>query len=151
MTRCFSGCFAGVAGFANEQDMIKAYTVLQAKSPTTQVLALVFERYNTSDIRYKIRHPLKIPNVLFQNTFDQPSYNTHTIYLTAMPFVQLQMCVDESFINRVPSRSINGTKVLQKYRIHGSARSKYFLHRTIRNNIYFRCRYRECLTRLTLK
>ena len=100
-----------VAGFATEDDMIKAYTVLQAKSQTTQVLALVFEQYTTSDIRYKIRHPLKIPNMLFQNTLDQPSYNTHTIYLTAMPFVQLQMCVDESFINRVSSHSINGTKV----------------------------------------
>ncbi|XP_076238688.1 ATP-binding cassette sub-family A member 17 isoform X2 [Calliopsis andreniformis] len=100
-----------VIGFSSEDDMIKAYTILQAKSPIIVVLAVVFEQYNTTEIRYKIRHSLHIPNMLFQNIFDQAMYNSYTIYLTATPFAQLQMCVDESFINQIALHSRIDTEV----------------------------------------
>ncbi|KOC60391.1 ABC transporter A family member 6 [Habropoda laboriosa] len=104
-----------VKGFATENDMIMAYTILEVKSPTSEVLALVLEQYNTTDIRYKIRHAFKIPNILFQKMFDQPAYNAHTIYFNAIPFVQLQMCADETFINHTASHPMMDTKVsLQK-------------------------------------
>lgn len=109
---CLKLSHENVAGFLTENDMINAYTMLQAKSPTTDVLALVFEQYNTTDIRYKIRHSFKIPNILFQNMFDQPHYNAHTIYLNTIPFVQLQICVDETFIQHVASQSMMDIKVL---------------------------------------
>ncbi|XP_076173170.1 ATP-binding cassette sub-family A member 17 isoform X2 [Ptiloglossa arizonensis] len=100
-----------VHGTSSEDDMIKAYTVLQAKSPLVMVLALVFEQYNTSDIRYKIRHTFNIPNVLYQTMFDHSSYTPHTLYFNTVPFVQLQMCVDESFINRTAPHSTLDAKV----------------------------------------
>ncbi|CAK9811271.1 Phospholipid-transporting ATPase ABCA3 [Anthophora quadrimaculata] len=105
-----------VKGFATETDMIKAYTILEVKSPTSEVIAVVFEQYNTTDIKYKIRHPFKIPNILFQKLFDQPAYNVHTIYFNAMPFAQLQICVDETLINHMAvSQPIMDIKVsLQK-------------------------------------
>lgn len=97
---CLKLSHENVAGFLTENDMINAYTMLQAKSLITNVLVLVFEQYNTTDIRYKIRHSFKIPNILFQNS-DQPHYNAHTIYLNTIPFVQLQICVDETFIHHM--------------------------------------------------
>ncbi|XP_076222279.1 ATP-binding cassette sub-family A member 17 isoform X2 [Nomia melanderi] len=88
-----------VFGFSSEDKMIKSYTVLEAKLPTIKMLALVFEQYNTSDIRYKIRHALNIPRILFENVLDKISYTSHSLYFHAIPFVQLQMCVDESIVN----------------------------------------------------
>lgn len=81
--------------------MINAYTILQAEAPAVEVLGLVFEQYNTTDIKYKIRHPIDIPKTLFQNTFDQS-----TIYFNLVPFVQLQMCVDDSFINHTSHSTV---------------------------------------------
>ncbi|CAL7939781.1 unnamed protein product [Xylocopa violacea] len=100
-----------VTGFATEDDMINSYIALQTEVSDTQVLALVFEQYNTTDIRYKIRHAFKIPTILFQNMFDGPGYNAHTVYLNVMPFLPLQMCVDETFINRAAPHPIMDTKV----------------------------------------
>ncbi|OAD58505.1 ABC transporter A family member 3 [Eufriesea mexicana] len=100
-----------VVGFSSEDNMIKAYTELQVKSPNIEVIGLVFEQYNTTDIRYKIRHTFKIPNVLFQNIFNELGWNSHAIYLSKVPFVQLQMCVDETFINHKASNSMMNTKV----------------------------------------
>lgn len=108
---CLKLSHENVVGFLTENDMINAYTMLQAKSPTTDVLALVFEQYNTTDIRYKIRHSFKIPNILFQNMFDQPHYNAHTIYLNTIPFVQLQICVDETFIHHIASQPMMDIKL----------------------------------------
>ncbi|XP_076622006.1 phospholipid-transporting ATPase ABCA3 [Colletes latitarsis] len=106
--RCLKLTFERVNGFVSEDSMIKAYTVLQAESPTAMVLGLVFEQYDTNDIRYKIRHAFKIPSMLFQNALDLSSY---IIYMNAIPFVQLQTCVDESLINRTAPHSTLDTKV----------------------------------------
>ncbi|XP_076288268.1 phospholipid-transporting ATPase ABCA3 isoform X2 [Lasioglossum baleicum] len=91
-----------VSGFSTEEEMIKRYTVAEAEHMNINVLGLVFEQYNTSDIRYKIRHAMTIPKMLFQNVFDERSFNTHSLYFIAIPFIQLQLCVDESLINHTP-------------------------------------------------
>nr|XP_034183985.1 retinal-specific phospholipid-transporting ATPase ABCA4-like [Osmia lignaria] len=98
-----------VAGFSSEDDMINAYTILHAEAPAVEVLALVFEQYNTTAIKYKIRHPIDIPKTLFQNTFDQS-----TIYFNLIPFVQLQMCVDDSFINHTSHSMIERMVSIQR-------------------------------------
>ncbi|KZC13655.1 PREDICTED: ATP-binding cassette sub-family A member 1-like [Dufourea novaeangliae] len=108
---CLSLPSEKVAGFLSEDEMIETYTVLEATFPTTNLVALVFEQYNTSSIRYKVRHAFKIPNILFQNVLDQSSYNTHSLYFNAIPFVQLQTCVDESLINLTALHSTPGVKV----------------------------------------
>lgn len=137
-----------VIGYTSEDKMTEAYTILQAKSPSTEVVALVFEQYNTTDIKYKIRHAFKIPNMLYQNMFDQPTYNAHTIYFNAIPFVQLQMCTDESFINRTVSHPNMDIQVLHvdiniwKNDRHPTCITRY---------IYFRCQYKECPIRRMLK
>ncbi|XP_053973007.1 retinal-specific phospholipid-transporting ATPase ABCA4-like isoform X1 [Hylaeus volcanicus] len=108
---CFKMPYERVSGFSTEDDMIKAYTVLQAKTPTVIVLGLVFEKYNTTDIRYRIRHAFQIPEMLFQTIFDQGSFNSYNIYLNAIPFVQLQVCTDEAFINRTAVHSMLDTQL----------------------------------------
>ncbi|KAK9310741.1 hypothetical protein QLX08_000052 [Tetragonisca angustula] len=108
---CLKLSHESVVGFLTEDDMVNAYTLLQTEYSTIQVLALVFEQYNTTDIRYKIRHSFKIPNMLYQDVFSDMTYNAHAIYLHAIPFVQLQMCVDETFIYRTASHPIMDTKV----------------------------------------
>ncbi|OAD58503.1 ATP-binding cassette sub-family A member 3 [Eufriesea mexicana] len=100
-----------VIGFSSEDDMINAYTKLQVKYPTIKVIGLVFEQYNTTDIRYKIRHTFKIPYKLFQNYFYDPERNSHNIYLSNVPFVQLQICVDETVINHKATYSMMNTKM----------------------------------------
>lgn len=114
---CMTLPYENVVGFLTEDDMINAYTILQAKSPSVEVLGLVFEQYNTTDIKYKIRHAFKIPNVLFQNMFDQPTYDARALYVNAIPFVPLQMCVDEALIDRTVSHSSMDWKVLHVYNI----------------------------------
>lgn len=93
--------------------MTEAYTILQSKSALITVLAVVFEQYNTSDIQYKIRHGLQIPTILFPNIFEESMYNSHTLYLSAIPFAQLQMCVDESLINHAALHSVIDREVLK--------------------------------------
>lgn len=112
---CLKLSHESIVGFLTEDDMVNAYTLLQTEYSPIQVLALVFEQYNTTDIRYKIRHSVKIPNMLYQDVFSDMTYNAHTVYLHAMPFVQLQMCVDETFIYRTASHPIMDTKVLHLY------------------------------------
>ncbi|XP_078049321.1 phospholipid-transporting ATPase ABCA3 isoform X2 [Augochlora pura] len=87
-----------IFGFSSEEEMIKKYTIAEAESDNIKVIGLVFERYNTSSIKYKIRHAMDIPNVLFENALSQSSYNTYTLYMIAVQFVQLQICTDESLI-----------------------------------------------------
>nr|XP_033321242.1 retinal-specific phospholipid-transporting ATPase ABCA4-like isoform X1 [Megalopta genalis] len=87
-----------ISGFPSEEEMIKKYTIAEAESENIKVLGLVFEQYNTSDIRYKIRHAIDIPSILFEHVLSQSSYSTHTLYMIAAEFVQLQVCADESLI-----------------------------------------------------
>ncbi|XP_050474315.1 phospholipid-transporting ATPase ABCA1-like [Bombus huntii] len=108
---CMTLSYENVVGFLTEDDMINAYTTLQAKSPSVEVLGLVFEQYNTTDIKYKIRHTSKTANVLFQNMLDQPGFDARALYVNAIPFIPLQMCVDEALIDRTVSHSSMDWKV----------------------------------------
>lgn len=138
-----------IVGFSSEDNMINAYTELQVKSPSIEVTGLVFEQYNTTDIRYKIRHSVKIPNVLFQNIFDDFQWNSRSIYLDQVPFVQLQMCVDETLINHKASYSMMNTKVLHVHNIKSTDTVDTSYQFTC--SIYFRCQYKECLILHMLK
>ncbi|XP_017876215.1 ABC transporter A family member 1-like [Ceratina calcarata] len=110
---CLQLPYNNVVGFLNEDEMIDTYIKIQAKFGMSQVVGLVFENYNasTTDIRYKIRHSFKIPPALFQNILDEYSFSSHYIYINAIPFAQLQMCVDETLINRMTSRPIMDRQV----------------------------------------
>ncbi|XP_076395704.1 phospholipid-transporting ATPase ABCA3 isoform X2 [Megachile rotundata] len=105
---CLRLPYENIAGFASEDDMINAYTILQVEAPHVNVLAVVFEQYNTTDIKYKIRHAIEIPNTLFYNTFEQRSF------YNAIPFIPLQICVDECFINHTSHSSIERKMSIQK-------------------------------------
>ena len=144
---CLKLSHESVVGFLTEDDMVNAYTLLQTEYSTIQVLALVFEQYNTTDIRYKIRHSFKIPNMLYQDVFSDMTYNAHAIYLHAIPFVQLQMCVDETFIYRTASHPIMDTKVLHLHSIKQLILSIAYIICCI----YFRCQYKKCLILHMLK
>ncbi|XP_076762980.1 ATP-binding cassette sub-family A member 17 [Xylocopa sonorina] len=97
-----------VTGFPTEDDMIDAYIAIQVQKPDTQVFAVVFEQYNTTDLRYKIRHAFRIPTILFQDMFEELY---HSLYIDAIPFLPLQICVDESLIKHAAPHPIMDTKV----------------------------------------
>lgn len=100
-----------VQGFSLETEMVETYTLAQAKNPLRSVLAVVFERYNEETIEYKIRHSWNIPNTLYQNALDDHMSASPTIYFLFMPFVQVQICVDEALINQTVPGSMSNIKV----------------------------------------
>ncbi|EZA61865.1 hypothetical protein DMN91_006090 [Ooceraea biroi] len=99
-----------VRGFSNEDEMIDAYIYTQAKHVLLSVVAIVFERYNESNIQYKIRHSWKIPNDLYQGVLDEQLKLSPSIYFDVLPIVQIQMCVDEALINQTAPGSMSNVK-----------------------------------------
>jgi len=96
--------------FANETEMIDAYTAAQVKDELLSVMAVVFEQYNEPTIKYKLRHSFTIPNNLYQNVIEEGkellSLSTRT-YFKANPFTQVQICVDEALIKHAAPDSAN--------------------------------------------
>jgi len=85
--------------FANETEMIDAYTTAQIKDELLSVMAVVFEQYNEPTIKYKLRHSFTIPNNLYQNVIEEGKELLSTsTYFKANPFTQVQICVDEALI-----------------------------------------------------
>ncbi|XP_012538072.1 phospholipid-transporting ATPase ABCA1 [Monomorium pharaonis] len=95
-------------GFANETEMVDAYTIYQAKNPIVSTVAVVFEQYNKPAIKYKIRHSWKIPNNLYQTVADgERMSSSPSIYFEIIPFTQVQICLDETLIKQaVPDSDI---------------------------------------------
>lgn len=104
--------------FSNETEMIDTYTLYQAQDPLISVVAVVFERYKQNHIKYKIRHSWNIPSNLFQTVDVEHLTATPTVYFAMIPFVQLQMCLDEAFINQKAPGSMSNIKVLQSKEIY---------------------------------
>ncbi|KAG7200279.1 hypothetical protein KM043_017746 [Ampulex compressa] len=100
-----------VTSFVTEEDMLNAYVLHEAEKPFSNVLAVEFQQYNGYDIKYKIRHSWKIPNLLYRNIQGEYMGTMTGIYFDLMPFIQLQMCVDESFINHTATVPIRDTKL----------------------------------------
>ncbi|XP_011141339.1 ATP-binding cassette sub-family A member 1 [Harpegnathos saltator] len=98
-------------GFSNETEMEDIYTLSQAQDPLISVLAVVFEQYKENTIKYKIRHSWKIPYTLYRTVASENIATTPTIYFSMMPFVQVQMCVDETLINQIVPDSMFNVKL----------------------------------------
>ncbi|KAK2576776.1 hypothetical protein KPH14_005420 [Odynerus spinipes] len=86
-------------GFTTEEEMVEDYLLKRLKDPLTDVLAIVFDTNpEQKHVKYKIRHSTEIPNALFTDI-------TYTIsefkYTDIVPFVQMQICIDNFFISKV--------------------------------------------------
>jgi hypothetical protein len=83
--------------------MLKMYALYQSQSPINNIIAVVFdERYinvSTKHLEYTIRTSYAIPNVLYKIENQGPIKTTlEHAFIDVIPFVQLQLCLDESFI-----------------------------------------------------
>ncbi|XP_043500226.1 ATP-binding cassette sub-family A member 7-like [Polistes fuscatus] len=85
-------------GFATEEDMLDAYTVNQIENSFDDVLAIVIDK-NQEDrhFKYKIRHSTRISSQLYT---DMTQLDIERMYIERVPFVQLQMCIDRTFMNK---------------------------------------------------
>jgi len=92
--------------------MINAYTISQGQNPILSVVAIVFEQYNKSTTKYKIRHSWEIPYDLYQTVLGEHMSTSSTMYFDMIPIVQVQMCVDEALINQAAANSMSNIKVL---------------------------------------
>lgn len=94
--------------------MTDYYMRSQARNPIPDfsVVAIVFEQYNTSTIKYKIRHSEEISYDLYQTALEEDMNITSTMYFDMIPIVQVQMCVDKALINQVAANSMSNIKVL---------------------------------------
>lgn len=99
-------------GFSNETEMTDAYVLSQTRNPILSVVAIVFEQYNKSTIKYKIRHSWNIPYDLYQTVLGEHMSTSPTMYFNMVPIVQVQMCVDKALINQVAANSMSNIKVL---------------------------------------
>lgn len=99
--------------FKNETHMVNTYTLLQAQEPLISVVAVIFEQYEEEKIKYKIRHSWKIPYNLYQTTMSEHLTATPTVYFEMIPFIQVQMCVDEALINQKVPDSMSNIQVLE--------------------------------------
>ncbi|KYN32310.1 ATP-binding cassette sub-family A member 3 [Trachymyrmex septentrionalis] len=88
--------------FANESEVVNVYTRSQAQNPILSAVAVIFKQYDQPTIKYKLRHSWKIPNSLYQNLLTGEHISASTsIYFEMMPFIQVQICLDEAFIKQV--------------------------------------------------
>lgn len=88
-------------GFANETEIINVYTQSQAQNPILSAIAVIFKQYDQPTIKYKLRHSWKIPNSLYQSLASESVTSSTSMYFEMMPFIQVQICLDEAFIKQV--------------------------------------------------
>lgn len=76
------------------------YALYQTQDPINDIIAVIFdEKYaniSTKHLSYTIRTPYVLSNILYKIESEGPSLDQALIEVT--PFVQLQLCLDESFI-----------------------------------------------------
>lgn len=96
--------FLEFIGFATEEQMLETYLVEQIQEPLHEFLAIVIDKKQESRyFKYKIRHSTQISSELYTDmTLSIPEHK----YLKLVPFIQLQMCLDDSFIKNVANVSI---------------------------------------------
>ncbi|XP_035743056.1 phospholipid-transporting ATPase ABCA1-like [Vespa mandarinia] len=89
-------------GFATEEQMLETYLIERIKEPLHEFLAIVIDQ-RQEHFKYKIRHSTQISSELYTDM----SYSiSEDRYLESVPFVQLQMCLDDSFMKNVENVSI---------------------------------------------
>jgi len=89
-------------GFANETEVENVYTRSQAQNPILSAVAVIFKQYDQPTIKYKLRHSWKIPNSLYQSLLEGERISASTsMYIDMMPFIQIQICLDEAFIKQI--------------------------------------------------
>ncbi|KAM0731026.1 Phospholipid-transporting ATPase ABCA3 [Formica fusca] len=108
---CLGLVSESMKGFSNETEMIDYYIVSQAQNPILSVVAIVFEQYNKSTIKYKIRHSWNIPYDLYQTVLGEHMRASPIMYFDMVPIVQVQMCVDEALINQAAANSMSNIKM----------------------------------------
>ncbi|XP_029158875.1 LOW QUALITY PROTEIN: retinal-specific ATP-binding cassette transporter-like [Nylanderia fulva] len=108
---CLGLVSENIKSFSNETEMTDDYMRSQARNPILSVVAIVFEQYNTSTIKYKIRHSWKIPYDLYQTILGEHMSTSPTMYFDMIPIVQVQMCVDKALINQVAANSMSNIKM----------------------------------------
>ncbi|XP_014205590.1 ATP-binding cassette sub-family A member 1-like [Copidosoma floridanum] len=99
-----------LTGFNTEEEMLKMYALYQTRSPTTDIMAVIFDQdhvnISTKHLGYTIRTPYVIPNILYKMEMQDPSKITiDQAFMDVIPFVQLQLCLDESFIKMKSSNA----------------------------------------------
>ncbi|KAJ8686324.1 hypothetical protein QAD02_022118 [Eretmocerus hayati] len=103
-----------VIGFQDEEEMIKKYTLYTNESPTSNIIAVMFNDKNlnitTKHLRYTIRTPFAVPNTLYNIDDQESSYRGLEYDFMGLPCV-VQLCLDESFINMIAPNSAIKTKV----------------------------------------
>lgn len=92
-----------ITGFNSEEEMLKMYALYQSQSPINNIIAVVFDdkyiNVSTKHLEYTIRTSYAIPNILYKVENQGPVQITlEHAFIDVIPFVQLQLCLDESFI-----------------------------------------------------
>ncbi|KAI4504278.1 hypothetical protein M0802_000749 [Mischocyttarus mexicanus] len=99
-------------GFATEEDMLDAYVVNRIQRPLDNVLAIVIDKkQEEGHFKYKIRHSTEISSQLYT---DMTSLKIEHEYLESVPFVQLQMCIDKTFIDNISTPSVEPKIFIQR-------------------------------------
>lgn len=92
-----------LTGFNSEEEMLKMYALYQTQDPTNDVIAVVFHDNNVNisnkHLGYTIRTSYVIPNMLYKVETEQVMITLDQAFIEVIPFAQLQLCLDESFIN----------------------------------------------------
>lgn len=96
--------FLEFIGFATEEQMLETYLVERIQEPLHEFLAIVIDqKQEPRHFKYKIRHSTQISSELYTDmTYSEPKHK----YLESVPFIQLQICLDDSFMRNVANVSI---------------------------------------------
>lgn len=78
------------------------YALYQTQDPMNDIIAVVFdEKYaniSSKHLSYTIRTPYVLPNILYKIEDEGTSISLEQALIEVVPFLQLQLCLDESFI-----------------------------------------------------
>ncbi|XP_008203603.1 phospholipid-transporting ATPase ABCA1 isoform X2 [Nasonia vitripennis] len=91
-----------ITGFNSEEELLKMYALYQTQDPINDIIAVVFdEKYaniSSKHLSYTLRTAYVLSNILYKIDTEGPSITLDQALIEVIPFVQLQLCLDESFI-----------------------------------------------------
>ncbi|XP_046465259.1 phospholipid-transporting ATPase ABCA3 isoform X1 [Neodiprion pinetum] len=102
-TECLGIASSQLYGFDTESTMLEGYEAQQAQDLTISVLVVVFEGTvgdSVQNLVYTMKTSRSLKSSLVDSDYGMPSTVADTL-IDEIPFVALQMCVDDSFISRV--------------------------------------------------
>ncbi|XP_011496889.1 PREDICTED: ATP-binding cassette sub-family A member 1-like [Ceratosolen solmsi marchali] len=109
-----------ITGFYSKEEMLKMYALYQSQSPINNIIAVVFDdkyiNVSTKHLEYTIRTSYAIPNVLYKIENQGPiKIALEHAFIDVIPFIQLQLCLDESFIKmKAPNAAFKSKISIQK-------------------------------------